>query len=71
MIAWHLQRGISTIPKSVTLARLRQNFAATELKLTQAELDRIAALDQHTRLIAGTFWAVPGTPWTLQTIWDE
>lgn len=71
LIAWHLQRGISTIPKSVTPARLRENFAAAELELTSAELERIATLDQHYRLIAGTFWAVEGGPWTLQTIWDE
>ena len=71
LIAWHLQRGISVIPKSVNPARLRENLAATELALTRAELDRIAALDQGYRLIAGAFWAVAGSPWTLQTIWDE
>ncbi len=71
LIAWHLQRGISTIPKSVTPARLRENLAAVELELTPAELERVAKLDQGYRLIAGAFWAVAGTPWTLQTIWDE
>lgn len=70
LLAWHVQRGISTIPKSVTPARLRENLAAAELTLTEAELQRIAALDQGYRLIAGLFWAVEGTPWTLQTIWD-
>lgn len=70
LIAWHLHRGISTVPKSVTPARLRENLAAAEFELNRAELDRIAALDQGYRLIAGTFWAVEGTPWTLQTIWD-
>jgi alcohol dehydrogenase (NADP+) len=70
LLAWHVQRGISAIPKSVTPARLRENLAAAELELTQAELQRIATLDQGYRLIAGTFWAVEGTPWTLETIWD-
>jgi len=65
-----VQRGISAIPKSVTPARLRENLAAAELTLTAAELQRIAALDQGYRLIAGSFWIVPGTPWTLETIWD-
>ena len=70
LIAWHLGRGISAIPKSVTPARLRENFAANELELTPADLERIAALDRGYRLIAGAFWVVEGTPWTLQTIWD-
>ena len=70
LLAWQVQRGISAIPKSVTPARLRENLAAAELTLTAAELQRIAALDQGYRLIAGSFWVVPGTPWTLETIWD-
>jgi alcohol dehydrogenase (NADP+) len=70
LLAWHVQRGISAIPKSVTPARLRENLAAAELKLTGAELQHIAALDQGCRLIAGAFWVVEGTPWTLETIWD-
>jgi alcohol dehydrogenase (NADP+) len=71
LIAWHLQRGISAIPKSVTPARLRENFAANDLELTQADRERVAALDRGYRLIAGAFWVVEGGPWTLQTIWDE
>jgi alcohol dehydrogenase (NADP+) len=70
LIAWLLARGISAIPKSVTPARLRENFAANDLELTQADLERIAALDRGYRLIAGAFWVVEGGPWSLQTIWD-
>jgi len=71
LLAWHVQRKISAVPKSITPARLRENLEAAELTLTPAELERIAALDQGYRMIAGAFWAVAGTPWTLQTIWDE
>jgi alcohol dehydrogenase (NADP+) len=70
LIAWHVNRGISTIPKSVTPSRLRENLAASEIVLSQADMQRIAALDQNRRLIDGTFWALEGSPWTLQTIWD-
>jgi len=38
--------------------------------LAASALDRIAALDQHTRLIAGAFWTIPGSPWTLENLWD-
>ena len=71
LLAWHLQRGISTIPKSVTPARLRENLAAAEIELPQADLERIAALDRNTRLVNGSFWLLEGGPWTLQSLWDE
>jgi len=71
LLAWHLQRGISTIPKSVSPARLRENLAAAEMELLPADLERIAALDQNTRLVNGAFWLLEGGPWTLQALWDE
>ena len=30
-----------------------------------------AALDQHLRLMDGSFWLLEGSPWSLQTLWDE
>ena len=71
LIAWQLQGGLSTIPKSVSPERLRQNLAAAELQLTAADLERIAGLDQHRRLVDGSFWLLEGGPWTLQRLWDE
>ncbi len=71
LIAWHLQRSISTIPKSVTPARLRENLAAADLVLTEPDMDRIAGLDRSYHLIAGEFWVFEDGPWTLQTIWDD
>jgi alcohol dehydrogenase (NADP+) len=70
LIAWHVNRGISVIPKSVTPSRLRENLAAAQIVLNQADMERIAALDQNYRLIDGSFWAMEGSPWTLQTLWD-
>jgi len=71
LIAWQLQGGISTIPKSVSPARLRENLAAAELQLTPSDLERIASLDQHLRLVDGSFWLLEGGPWTLQDLWDS
>ena len=71
LLAWHLQRGISTIPKSVTPARPRENLAAAAIELPQADLERIAALDRNTRLVNGSFRLLEGGPWTLQSLWDE
>ncbi len=70
LLAWHVQRGISTIPKSITPSRLRENLAAAQVELTKTELERIAGLDRGCRMIGGGFWVVEGGPWTLETIWD-
>jgi alcohol dehydrogenase (NADP+) len=70
LIAWHVNRGISAIPKSVTPSRLRENLAAAQIVLNKADMRRIAALDQIYRLSDGSFWAMEGSPWTLQSIWD-
>ena len=70
LLAWHVQRGIATIPKSVTPARLAENLAAADLTLTPADLERIAGLDQNRRLLDGGFWVFEGGPWTIASIWD-
>ncbi len=70
LIAWHLQRGISVIPKSVTPSRLRENLAAADIELSAADMERIAGLNQNYRLIDGAFWVMEGSPWTIPTIWD-
>lgn len=70
LLAWHIQRGTSVIPKSVTPSRLRENLAAAEIELSQADLNQIAGLDQNYRLIDGSFWVMEGGPWIVQTIWD-
>lgn len=54
--------GISTIPKSVSRERLRENLAARQIELSAADLQRIAALDQHLRLVDGSFWLMEGDP---------
>ena len=71
LIAWHLECGVSTIPKSVSPERLRENLAAADLTLTPADMERIGGLDQHLRLVDGSFWLLEGSPWTLPTLWDE
>jgi alcohol dehydrogenase (NADP+) len=71
LIAWQLQSGCSTIPKSVNAMRLQENLAAAAMELTPADLTRIAALDQNRRLVDGSFWLLEGSPWSLQALWDE
>lgn len=49
MLAWHLQQGRSAIPKSVTPARIAENFDVADITLTADELAAIDALDTGVR----------------------
>ena len=46
VLRWHLQRGSIVFPKSVTPARVRENFALFDFELTDADLVAIAELDR-------------------------
>lgn len=70
LLAWALARGLSVIPKSVNPARIAENFGATELTLTLADMTAIASLDAHRRKVDGRFWFL-GETYSPQTLWDE
>jgi diketogulonate reductase-like aldo/keto reductase len=50
VLAWHLAAGTIAIPKSVDSARMRENFAAASLTLTDDELASITALERGARI---------------------
>ena len=70
LIAWALARETSVIPKSVNPGRIAENFAAGELELSPADMSAIAALDEHRRMVDGSFWFL-GETYSPQTLWDE
>ncbi|WP_374108513.1 aldo/keto reductase [Isoptericola sp. S6320L] len=49
MLRWHLQQGRSAIPKSVTPARIAENFDVLDFELSGDELAAIDALDTGVR----------------------
>ena len=49
VLAWHLAIGNVVIPKSVTPSRIEENFAATGVQLTEADIDAIATLERGER----------------------
>lgn len=49
MLRWHLQEGRSAIPKSVTPARIAENFDVFDFELSAVELAAIDALDTGVR----------------------
>ena len=50
VIRWHIDSALVVIPKSVTPARIRANFAVFDFSLTQDDLDAIAKLNSGKRL---------------------
>jgi alcohol dehydrogenase (NADP+) len=68
LLAWAVNRGTVTIPKSANPGRLRENLAAAEIELTDEEMQRIRTLDQHRRLLTGAIWK---GPYNLDNLWDE
>lgn len=49
ILRWHVQEGHIIIPKSSNPAHLRDNLNIFDFELTEAEMDRIRALDSGTR----------------------
>lgn len=50
VLAWHLGQGNIVIPKSVSPERIRENLAAANVKLSEAELASITALEAGHRI---------------------
>jgi len=71
LIAWALQRGTSVIPKSANAGRLRENFAAADVRLEASDMAAIDKLDRAYRYVDGSFWCPPGSPYTLEILWDQ
>lgn len=50
ILRWHLQKGLSVIPKTAQAARLAENFAALDFTLSTEDIATIDALDQGRRI---------------------
>ena len=71
ILAWALQTGTSVAVKSVSPKRLAENLAAEEINLREEDMKSIENLGRHYRFIHGRFFAVKGSSYTVENIWDE
>lgn len=71
LLAWALARGTLVIPKSVNPGRLRENLAAAEIVLGEADVTAINQLESGYRFVDGAFFASPGSPYSLSHLWGE
>ena len=71
LIAWALNRGTAVIPKSVNPERIKTNIFADQIQLTPQDMNEISSLDEHYRYVKGQFWALDGSDYTVEELWDE
>lgn len=71
LIGWQLHRDISVIPKSTNPERLKQNFESQELEFSSSDMEAISAIDQHRRIVDGSFFNCEEKGYTMSTLWDE
>lgn len=62
ILRWHLDRGVSVIPKSVNPQRIQENIHVFDFSLTQEEIRTIDALDQNRRGGPDPDARMPGRP---------
>ena len=61
VLAWAMQLGYAVIPSSTQRANLASNLAARELRLSEADMAAIAALERNERITS---------PASLAPAWD-
>jgi 2,5-diketo-D-gluconate reductase A len=49
VLRWHIERGDIVFPKSVTPARIKENFALFDFELSGEDVEAISALDKNER----------------------
>ena len=71
LLAWAVNRGMATIPKSSNPDRLAENLAAGEIDLSDEVMSSLDDLATHHRFVHGKFWEMPGGPYTAAGIWGS
>lgn len=71
LIAWALERGTAVIPKSTNPERIKQNFMAQNIGLNEHDMQQIAQIDKGRRYVNGKIWVINGSPYSLESIWEQ
>ena len=69
LIAWALNRGTAVIPKSTNPDHIKSNLKALDIKFDRDDLAELSQLDRGYRFVDGSFWAMEGSPYTLESLW--
>ena len=69
LISFHLHRHTAVIPKSTNPGRIKENLKSANLKLDEADLNKIKDLDRHYRYVNGKFFETSDGKYT--NVYDE
>ncbi|XP_035677562.1 1,5-anhydro-D-fructose reductase-like [Branchiostoma floridae] len=56
LLRYHLDRGVSVIPKSVTPSRIQANFDIMDFSLSKEDLTSLGQLDRKLRLVGAKLY---------------
>jgi alcohol dehydrogenase (NADP+) len=70
LIAWAIDRGTSTIPKSANPERIAENFAAGSHTLSPQARQTLDGLQIRFRFINPQGWFIPGITFEGEDFWD-
>jgi diketogulonate reductase-like aldo/keto reductase len=51
ILRWALQHGVSSIPKSANLQRIKENFDVFEFEISQTNMDYIDTFNENLRVV--------------------
>ena len=63
LIAYHVARNCSVIPKSTSEKHIKENLAAADLQLDNEDLTQLDHMDTAFRYVNGEFFVTPGNPY--------
>ncbi len=69
LIQWAIERGTVVIPKSVSPERIKQNYEAQNISLDREDMETIKTLNLNYRYVDGSFFALPNSSYTVESIW--
>ena len=74
LVAFSLEtylRGVYLTKEIQVLKSLKQNLEAADIVFEKTEMAALAAIDLNNRYIKGDFWCLPGSDYTLESLWEQ
>lgn len=68
VLAWGINNGVVVIPKSIHAERIQENYGAMGIKLDDADMEKIATLDEGKRILDGKILALGD--YTVENIFE-
>jgi len=69
-LAWNMQRGVIVIPKSMNKERIKENYEALSVDLSEEDVEEINKIDQGKRNFDPAGWDSPEYGWKYAPMFD-